>query len=644
MPSQRTLAQELDDARRSQIRKRLLGKDAPIAQGEPPPIGAMVGGLAGNVIGAVSPVPGGSLLGGTIGSGLGQGIQGAVEQSFDAPGAPKSAQEAGQRIARETAFGLAGETVGRGLAMGARLFRAADPKPLLRMFSGAVTPEAQRALEFIRLPNNAPGLTPAEATDARSLDLIQNVTEHSLIGGSFIRGFKDQREQFFTKMADEMLEAVGPQLDSFEAGKLFVASVKANEKLFKHPANVLYNTIRNEIAPKRVTKVRTARQPVGKGGTKALIPRTETFETLEGGLRSEFDPVRGLLGPANINTEIRQRLPKEVTASLEALPKKPYTTDLMLMRTDLRAKREALEAGLTTRKDPSIGALKQVEKTLDNVINNTLRRKEPGLLASKIEADRIWSEGSKTFQNKFIKKLNRMADIDAGGNIEGIVKSTFTTPTQMHLVKRALRPDQWDKIARRGMEDLIIKNSPDGVLNGKTLERAFMERGALGPRGLQTAVGKENTKNWQELANALKKSQEKQAAGEGRMLIQLTQASAAVQLLVDLPDAISEGLNGPSAAILIGPAALAFAMTRPKIARLLIRGVETTPKNRRELAGLVGRLSQALIPREIEEANAKPIRDRPVSETGGQPVLGSVAADTARTRVPDAFTRPQVTR
>ena len=212
--------------------KEWAKKDAP----------AMAGGVATGIAAAATGPVSVPLMAGAVAIGaaggeaykqIGQHLSGSLD-------APRTSIEAAKRIAKkgieegtfEAFGGLAAKGVGK----------------ILAPFKKDVTREAAEVMQYFKDKIKPVVLLPAEATESRTLDLLQNVTEASLIGGNKISKYKNERTKFFDDFADSIIDEFGQRTDPSDLGNLFVAAVESKQRVHNNVAKILYNNVSEDIA------------------------------------------------------------------------------------------------------------------------------------------------------------------------------------------------------------------------------------------------------------------------------------------------------------------------------------------------------------------------------------------------------------
>lgn len=207
--------------------------------------GGIVAGLAASGIAevtATAPLAGIVAFGAGAGEAwkqLGQHLSGSLA-------APKTSLEAAKRI------GMLGIEQGAWEAVGGLFMKGAGK--ILAPYKKKMVEGATEVMEYFKDKIKPVVLMPAEATESRALDLLHNISEASLVGGSSISKFKTERLKFFDDFADSMIDEFGERSDPTELGNLFVQSIENSRKVHAEAAGVLYNNVAEEIGkiPERV--------------------------------------------------------------------------------------------------------------------------------------------------------------------------------------------------------------------------------------------------------------------------------------------------------------------------------------------------------------------------------------------------------
>lgn len=535
-------------------------------------------------------LPYGSIVGGTIGASMG-GIPGSIVGAGGGEAAeqlvkrgsnvalgteldvPKTSMEAAQKIGTEGALAGLGEGVMRG---GVTVVNKA-----LKTFSGSVTPAAKEAIDFLKeyIPvkersvlnplrylagkgkQETMALLPAEATQNRVLDILHNISEASIIGGSRLQDFKLNRVKLFEDISDDIVKSFGELAEPDKVGELFMETVNKNIQPSRLLANSLYNSA----------------EELGRGAEISMVGLKEFARPLAkiseniggiGGTASGDNLIQAILNmPDNVEYPVAKELRSRLLSVVD-------------------------EFSIANKKAPAIGKAKKLTSLIDEATEKGLSQYNPKALETWREANKVYREGSEVFDNKFIRRLVKSADPDFGGQPETIAKAIFK-PGAVSNIKRAkealggLDSSSWRNMQSYYTQSLFSKSTnKSGILLGTDLEANLIGKAGMGEKALNEIYTPAQLAKVKQFANALKVSQTRQSEGTGRMFIQLTQAGAIVQLATGWGD--DQHLKPASVAVVLGPYVLSRVFTNPALASALIKGVQGGVKTK-VAAGTLGR-------------------------------------------------------
>lgn len=621
-----------------------------------------VGGLVGGVAGGMAAGPAGAVVG-AMG---GEAVQQLAERAFNADSAPLTTGEAAQRIAQEGAAMGLGEGIGRGAIFLADKFG----KPLV----GHMKPEAIAAEHFLAGKTSTPMLLPAEGSDTRILDVLHNVAEYSLLGGGAIKRFKADRDGFFGQLADEIVGRYGKPMTDIEIGRAVVDSAKRNFEMSRLPAKMIYNAIERQTAPEYVDvpikmSVKKTETPVTKEAvSKMNVKRTEgeaaestegmneedakllglrvktTFQDVQVGERLERMKVMTTMQERQISgakidlSAMQEELAEMTKISKQAggLEDRPMGNTLLkfiqdkpamvsypvakAIRTEVRTLGDTLKSAVDTKNAPAIGKAQAIYGKLTDAIRKGLHEDDPFLAQQWDEANRLEVGSQQTFNNKMIRSLAKEADArggDAPGTVASAVWNASDNVTTVSRVRGAVDPGVWQKMQRWNLQDALTRSTENGVIQGKKLEQHLFGPDGIGQEAMVKGYDPATVTELRQLTNAMHVAQQKQSEGTGRVLIQLTQGGALMNVagnimgelgVIDYDPELKSYLA--SGAVLLGPQALSKVMTHPQGIRWLTQGF-STPKAGKESVALAGRILSAAFPRPdnlTEPRQAAPVR------------------------------------
>jgi len=134
--------------------------------------------------------------------------------------------------------------------------------------------------------------------------------------------------------------------------------------------------------------------------------------------------------------------------------------------------------------------------------------------------------------------------------------------TQAERLKAILPEQTWSKVKSSWFENLLTKNSDDtGLVKGQSVLNKLEKQ-----KNLSNIFSPEEIKSMTNVFKAASLAQAKSGSGGGKMLIQLTQAGALLNL------ATFKKMPSGSYAVLIAPSVLSHLYTMPKFATWLAMG------------------------------------------------------------------------
>lgn len=626
-----TLQEEFEAYKRQQAESRDFGLQQQfeaykreLAQGgaiktAPPepsvPVGAVVGGVAGTVAGGPA--------GGVAGAVAGEAAQQAVEVGLGLPSAPQTGLQSAQRLIQEGIYGFGAEVL---RAPGFLVERAAP-------FAGRMTAEGKDAAKFLGGKGAPePQFLPAEVTDSRVLDVLQNVSEYSLLGGGAIKTFRRNRDEFFTQLADQMIDQYGSRASADEAGRAVVDAAKRNLEVAQIPAKMIYRAISAATAPdyvdvpqrmtvKRVTgqAEREVTEPTGAKITyqdvqmgdrlERLKVMTTTQERQVSGAKIDLGSVQeDLAGMSEILKRASGLANREMgTTLLEFINNKPDIVSYPVaqaIRTEVRTLRDVLKNSPEAKNAPAIGKANLIYGKLTEQIRKGLAEDDPFLAQMWDAANKIEAQGHATFNNRIIRSMVKKADEQGQGKPEAIADAVWrrNNVSVIQKVRAAVDPDDWRKMQSVQMQQVFANAlTKDGRLDGHLLEQQLFGPNGLGEQAVEAGFDKHFIGEMKGLVNALKVARQEQSEGTGRMLIQLRQGGAVLALAggAMLSDEFSNELLGSAGLVLLGPAVLGRLMTSPGGAQWLTEGLKTPLTNTKRALAIAGHIASILAPRPL---------------------------------------------
>lgn len=524
----------------------------------PEALGATAGFLLGKT-------PATARAGGVLGAAGGEAL-GQLGQRLLGGGGPETSTEAAARV------GLAGGTE----FLGGKLFEAAG-RGVRRLipeteFAEAVTPEAKEAIEILRPRGGI--LTPAQATENRATDVLQNVAEGSLFGGGAITTVKKRGKDIINDVITNFVISSRGQLSKEELGGLVTSAIEKSASNFRAASRGLFKAVDEA----------TEGAGVDFTGVKILANELET------------QLKKGIPGGG------ARRILQTVKNRGDIIP----WEEAQILRSDLLAVSRQVGELI-----PGRGQVisKQLAKELDTAME-TGAASLPGDALTKWRAANLFhKEGIPEFNNRLIRKLGVEAPEAV---IDTIIKQKNASVIRQ-LRKTINDKEVWGGIQGEFIENIFTKSTNvEGVISGKAILNQIRRFGKDNIRELFPGASSETIGNLSRFARASIAIEKGQPTGVGGVAIQLIQPGAAIGLVA--PGGARQKIG--AASILLGPLAISKLFSNSKIVNFMLSGSKKA-KTAEQATIFLSRLTAQLIKEDIiaqfiEDVNApSPRRDRP---------------------------------
>jgi len=511
------------------------------------PLAEMLGLGGGAALGAASPMPGGSVLGGGLGFAAGKNLRESMGEALGVE-EPKTFMQQLSELPGEVSTGAAYEAGGQ--ALGAGVSRGLEK--LFKPARAAVEPgvlEAERELQRA----TGVGFSPAQKTQSRIIDTLEEVAEKSLTGGGRFYKFRLKQEGAFNQYVDDVVKSINKgglkNLTPEESGILLKNTIDDGTIAFDKAAQALYKNVDDvlQAATVDVTPVKKTANAFMEQLNKGVVPAGK-FETVLKNIMSKGDAV----------------------AFEEA----------QMMRSDLLKVTRQITELIPARAE---GMAKQLAKNVDDAMEGSARLLGKDALSAWRGANKFYKAGKEKFNNKFIKNL--MGQLENNPSV--VINKVFQNerPGQIRRIKSFVDDKTWQTLKSGYLEKLITESSSvDGTVVGKTFlgKLSKMKEPAL--REAFTSQEIQQIRNIGKIGLATQRA----IGGSGGMLIQLTQGGAilgaAGGLFTGQPAAA-----GMASTILIAPHILARIMTHPMGSKWLAQGLKT-PATAGQAAALASKL------------------------------------------------------
>jgi hypothetical protein len=497
----------------------------------------MLGSLALSVPAAIATkgnIPA-TVAAGAAGGALGKGAQMFVRTATNDVRAPQTNAEVVKGLSKaaltqgatELAGGLGGKILGK----------VAAP------FASKILPDAVEA--SAQLTKRGAHLTPAQMTESRLLDTVENMSEHALVGGGKLSDFKRLiQPQAYRKYVDDVAERfVGSSgsLSPEQAGELLLDTLTGNKEAFKSQAGKLYKVVDELTDGMRVSLAdikKAAQQRIDIAAARKNIGGSEAGDTLLSKI-SQLDDEISWAQAADLRSAFMDEL-----------------------------------NSLQFSRDKAAGLAKQFVGLTDSAMEKSAQRLNPQALIAWRSANEFYKTGMEKFNSKLIRSLSKRL-ID---NPEVAVRSVFVpnASKQLRYVKEAIG-DKAFKDLRSQWLKTTMENASD--FEGNMLGAKFLKDfNKLGDSTLKEVFSPDEIGAIRLLGRTGQLVQTKSTGG-GSILIQLTQPGAILNLVSG-----TGYLKGTSAVISIGPALMSRLMTNPRTAKMLTVGMKVPANSSRGLA------------------------------------------------------------
>jgi hypothetical protein len=507
------------------------------------------------------------------GSGFGEGTGAVISQTFDPRFDSKDdfidiAGDVSKDVLRAFSTGVVGE--GAGAIINKSIAKIVGRnKKLIEGADEAVETIKKQKEKILNNPDSyskklrdaaeVGQLTPALLQEGQFIDLIENVSEMSLVGGGMIRYAREGAEEIAQSGTIDFLTELEKLGGKESLGKLFQKTLTKDYDAWKSVANSKYKALDDVLSSKNFANKfqvdlsdlkALAREELGNLGAKSESKGLENF-------------LQGIIKEDNYVTFKKANSIR--SDYLEISRRKPIFSD------DPLAGKKARLATMAERK-------------LNDAINNaSVPDSTKDLLR---EANRHYREGLEVFNDDLFKEIIKKdpdlvyKSILPSGDRSNLIKETFS------LIDKRIKDETTNNLLKnkiRGsfLKDIITKSQKQNNQFGSEIDSLKLSKNlAKKEETLKSMFSSSQIKELKKLENALLFSQgrlKKKGALPGAIFIQMKQSGALMQLF-GAGLATGGGMSGVGASILIAPAAMAKAFTNPKIVKALTLGYKYNEK------------------------------------------------------------------
>ena len=546
-------------------------------------VGGIVGGVAGTVAGRGSPA--GSAFGSGAGAFVGDQIDQGIRRFLDLPTQDTFLESVG-KSGKEGAFFTGADLVGQGVIKGIE-------KGAGRIKS-KITPAKADAANFLETEVGLkPPLSLGQLTESRPIDLLENVSEVSLIGGGTIIKLKTGQKEGTVEFAKQFANSITREVKNpDQLGDLVMAVIRGKAKPAQEASKVLFNTVFGKTRNLKRT-IRTKEivdsgvlDASGKSITKETVKK-QKVDILD--MRPMKEWVNNVLGRDIKNLKgINQVTGKNIINKITQQPDFISLSEANQLRTALRKLGEGQPLVPKSASANRIGNTANAKLLAE--MRKTLQQFAPQEVALFDKARKLSFEGSKPFRDKFIKQLLTAGDEKFGNAPATIAKKIFAKNNGRNIEKlKTFIDDETFTILKGHLWRDILERSTNkdtGEIIGTKLHTTLFSESGLGASTLNATFNKQELTTMRSLANALKEVERREGESIGKMAIQFAQAGAVLQLATG--DKGVSGGDKAAVAILVGPSLIAKAFTNPRFIKLVIKG--QTTKNQKALVGVLTKI------------------------------------------------------
>lgn len=436
-----------------------------------------------------------------------------------------------------------------------------------------------RALEIVsrRGASISPGQVTTVGEEARflprSLDILENVVESSILGGGRVGAVNRKAGAIFTDILNNIIKGISRGGEGRgELGELILKGIEGSRQAWNTAADSAYKSLDDLIANKVKSGQIKSTLSAGTQGAvdtlylpaNKLLDKAKTIQTRAGRGVTDNPSLSKLL-----NNTINRLIDEK--GNIQNLS----FSELRIIRSELL---KTARASIDQNPNAIVKAAKQMAGVVDDIMEQELKKHPGQVYETWRAANKLYKDGADVFYNKLI---NKIANIQPDQ-----VTATFIKPNRPGKLRRLKESIDistlkgratWEKVQGQFLGDMLIKATDEatGVLSGAKLRNAIAKYGDEVLDELLT--NKVARQNFDEIIDALILTQGQSGIGGAmKMLIPFTQASAVVNLLFR-PSGASAGML---AAVTLGPDFLGKALTHPWLSRALVTGLKEKPGSR----------------------------------------------------------------
>lgn len=433
------------------------------------------------------------------------------------------------------------------------------------VLQGSLRPGAREAIEQL---GDRAVVTPGIASTNRVVRTLENVADASILGGNKVSAARENATRVaagdLTSYIDNLGNALGPE----DLGKAVKLSIDGELKHFRAIARAKYARIDEMARPviSERTVSRTAPSAAGlvdaSGRPVAVVAKEKIEEITAGAVDLSTAKKVAAQKLRDFKVSPVKSKSQSILENIVDGPSSVTFEDAQIIRSDLLA----VSRDIT---DVIAGRGQSVSKALtphiDRAMDNTAREIGGELHAAFREASKFWKDGADVLNSDIVKQI-------ANSDPELMLGIALRNPRNTSAIRRVREsindPKVWKNVQQEWIAEVMTLNqAPGELVDGKKVRGAikrFEDTGALD----ELIPSKVQQRALKQFSDTLALTQGGSGDKTGAIAIQLLQAGALINFSGDV---------GASAAILLGPLALAEALTNPSIANFLTVGMREAP-------------------------------------------------------------------
>jgi hypothetical protein len=429
------------------------------------------------------------------------------------------------------------------------------------------------------------GVLPAEFTESKTLDVLQNITEGSLIGGGQVQLIKNvQRPDIIASIMDDVANQFGAKMTNEEFQQAFEEVIEGKIGMSKVVGEFMFNGINRLVGDVPIVNI---------SRLKTRLQNDKMVKALK-----EIN-LRGINPNASGINIIRAIEGQPTSMSFEAA--KQLKTNIAIMA-------EAVEGKEAKRR--AFAILSSIEKDLDKAIRQGLSertfvtpsgqtiKQRPIITPSGEEiagkdvvdiynrANSVWKDKSDRFNTELLRSMFKVPKHKP----EELVDRAFQNFESAKQLKKTFGKRTFDLLSQgwigKQMKDSLITGTniidPDSLFDkifGKVSPFGKLDVRDIKPQ-LTELMGREKIAVLERSIKALQTFKRKQGGGIGRVAISLSQPGALMALALSGPDVVSTTILG-------GPAVVGRLMTNPLFAKWAQNTAKLSPTSARFTSNMI---------------------------------------------------------